>query len=205
MKFKNLMLYFLIFFSFFYSTPRIEASKPSNCDFFLSSRSKSVQRLIDLNSQILLGLEPQTFSLEPIIYSLKKEMWRWLPNGIIPWKNQTHLPQHIQKSIKVHFSSKYRVEEMTESELTLFYTNQLRSIFQQMIREWMHQEFPSHIARHIVSRSPDFTRLYLDTLSPEDLQLSMKAREWQNYPWDEISKIEQKWKKANLEELHWSD
>ncbi len=115
-------------------------------------------------------------SAEELLVRLKAEVWSFLPDGRIPWKDRPDVPAEFIRYAKETLSSTYRTEDMPEKDLYLFYANHLNSIYYQLLREWMENlvhdqardlELDKESALKLMAYSYPSSSLFSPTLLPE--------------------------------------
>lgn len=113
----------------------VSVAHGSSCDLYLAEQpsGKSLERFNSLHPTE----DKKTLSVRETTLLLAEEIWHRLPHGQIPWKDKPQLEDHLKKHLLEKFNSQFRIDEMNEDELYLFYVNQLRSIYFLSVREWM--------------------------------------------------------------------
>lgn len=167
----------------------------STCHSLLTNAaySKVIQRLERLNPDLKV-------SKAELLILLKRETWKYLPNGYIPWKDKPQLEISLRQHIQQEFARQYRMEDMDEQDIYLFYTNQLRSIYLMTVRIWMEEELKSlqiidqelkAIGLSLMSNYLDTASLLSVTYSPESVEELLNDRTWKTFPWDKLGQLDQ--------------
>lgn len=118
----------------------------TSCDVYLAQQpsGKALERLNSLHPEV------KNLSVRETTLLLSEKIWHYLPHGQIPWKNKPELGDDLKRHLLEKFNSHFRVDEMNDDEIYLFYVNQLRSIYFLSLREWM-----SGLIKHLPELSKD--------------------------------------------------
>lgn len=191
---------FLILFMVF-----TQSLSASSCDDALGA-SKALERVRQLNPE-LVNETPESLSKLDLIMILKKEIWRLLPFGNIPWKDKTPLEESLKTRLHEQFNKRYRLDEMDDEDLYLFYANQVRSVYFLLVREWMEEElavvesltpYLKNFGLSLMSRSLTPSHLLSSTFSPEMTEEILNEKKWKEFPLDKAFQLAKEAKELDL-------
>lgn len=191
-----------------------DTSLGSVCDASLNS-SKALQRIEQLDPALFKNAST-ALSKDDLLILLKERIWELLPNGSIPWKNKIELSESLKSNLHEQFNKSFRMDEMSEDNLYLFYANQLRSIYYLLLREWMEEKvteeateeltsFTKNFGLALMSRSLATAGLLSDTFNPELTRETLGHREWKDFPWKEAFQMAKEWNELGLSVQELSD
>lgn len=204
MGFRALFLIFFVFLA--------QPTLASSCDNLLGL-GKAVERIKQINPNLVMETDGPISKLN-LIMTLKREIWRFLPFGNIPWKDKAPLDESLKARLLEQFNKRYRVDEMSEDDLYLFYVNQLRSVYHLLIREWMEDELSAvgpltpdlkNFGLSLMSRSLTPSYLLSTTFSPEMTEEILKEEKWREFPMHHAFQLAKEAKELGLSLLETMD
>lgn len=131
--------FYLIIFLQFSISVRLEAS--TTCEFYLLDSQihprlvKSLERLKRLDPDLYQAALDSNAAKNDIDFYifLKSKAWQILPFGSLPWKKSYQLSEELKLNLLKQFGHQYRIDELNSDHLTIFYANQLQSIYSSVV------------------------------------------------------------------------
>ncbi len=177
--------------------------------------AKILSRLEKVNPQLHSIYNDKRFdleTLEELYLALKAEAWLYLPKGQLPWKERPSLPDLVSDSLKENFKKQYAVESLTDSEIYLFYTNALWSLYNFVFQTWVGEQIErispptglsqlqKSFAQAVISQHLVPLDLQSQTLAPELATEFFESKpNYTQFPWSSAFQIVAVWERSRFE------